>query len=222
MLQGAQRILVAAGCAVVDVRPVAGAGTALGVALSGLIAPEVAVWTGGAREGDALILTKPLGGAMVLRAALEGRAKGRWRQAALASMVRGNAAAIPILRAHGASAGTDVMGAGLGTSAGTMLRGTALMAQFDPGALPLLPGVKDLLDGPFIGSDMLAMAEISGGVLAAVPAMLAESCRDELRRAGYPAAIIGSVGAADLPAARPFGGVSYSKPARAPELLAVP
>lgn len=229
LLHGAQRVLSAAGCAVTDLRPVAGTEPALGLALTGLVAPDMPVWAGGARDGDALILTKPLGGALVLRAARAGRAKGRWRQAALASMARTNAAAIPVLRAHGASAGTDVMEPGLGASAAAMLTGTGLTTQLVPDHLPVLPGVRELLAGAFPDAELLALPEISGGILAAVPAMLAESCRDELRRAGYAsAAIVGHVGAAGLMPMRPFAEpdgsepVSYSRPAREPELLAVP
>jgi len=236
MLQGAQRILVAAGCAVTGVRLLAGTEAALGVALSGLVVPDSPVWSGAPRVGDILLLTKPLGGAILLRAAREGRAKGRWRQAALAGMVRGNAAAIPVLRAHGASAGADVMGAGLGATAEAMLHGSGLVAQFDPVTLPLLSGVRDLLTGAFPAADILGAPEISGGILAAVPATLAISCREELRRAGYPAAIVGAVAAPGIVPMRPpaggarpalpgqggSGDFNYSRPAQEPELLAVP
>ncbi len=223
LLHGAHRILTAAGCAITCVRPLAGPTPAIGFALTGLVDPDVPAWPGGPRVGDALILTKPLGGAIVLAGARAGRAKGRWRQAAIASLRRTNAAAIPILRAHGASVATDVMARGLTGHAAALLGPAGLLARFDHAALPVLPGARELIATHDPDAALCDAAEISGGVLAAVPTMLAESCREELRRAGCQAAIIGTVIAADGPAqpqpqAMP---ANYSKPAPEPELLAV-
>ena len=58
---------------------------------------------------------------------------------------------------------------------------------------------------------LLDTPEISGGLLAVVPATLADSCREELRRAGYAAAIIGTLAAPQM--ANPH------KPAPAPQIL---
>jgi len=231
MLFGANRVLAAAGCSLTGVRAIDGPVPALGFALTGLVDPETSVWSSGPRVGDVLVLTKPLGGAVVLAGARAGRSRARWRQAAIASMRRTNAEAMPILRAHGASAGTDLSGGGLLTRLDALLRPSGLVADIDPAAVPALPGARDLL-GKDGDEALLKAAELSGGLVAAIPATLAESCRDELRRAGHAAAIIGALGPAQPAAgiaigksgARPASPhrLNYSRPEPEPALPAAP
>src|SRR5262249_56310354 len=79
---------------------------AFGLAVAGLVHPE-AVWTkGGARPGDDLYLTKPLGTGLLVHA---GRADG----AAVESMTRLNADAADLIRPLEPHAVTDVTGFGL-------------------------------------------------------------------------------------------------------------
>ena len=202
MLYGANHVLAMAGCSLVGARAVAGATPALGFAVVGLAEPDATIWVGGPRAGDAVVLTRPLGGALILDGARRGAAKARWRQAAIAAMRRSNIEAMAILRTHGACAGVDVMGRGLLGSLAVMLRGTALTARLDHAAIPVLSGARDLLNlesQEEATAFLLAAPEISGGLLAVVPAGLAESCRDELRRVGHAAAIIGAIAADDPP-----------------------
>jgi len=61
-----------------------GADLALGLSVTGEIAPDKIIRKGGLRAGDALILTRPLGTGILFAAAMRARAKAGWIEAALA------------------------------------------------------------------------------------------------------------------------------------------
>jgi selenide,water dikinase len=99
----------------------------------------------GARPGDALVLTKRLGTGVVLAADMQGRAAGRWVEAAIASMLRPNTEAARIARTLGARACTDVSGFGLARHLVTMLRASRVSACLALDSLPALEGARTLL-----------------------------------------------------------------------------
>jgi selenide,water dikinase len=172
----------------------------------------------GARPGDALVLTKPLGTGVVLAADRQGRARGAWLHAAHASMLRPNAAAAELARACGAGACTDVSGFGLALHLAGLLRASGVAARLELSALPALPGALALLErgerSSFHAQNAAAAAglaelpsgaraellfdpQTSGGLLFSVPAARAEEAVAELRAAGdAQAARVGSVLAA--------------------------
>ena len=84
-----------------------------GLAVVGTVHPD-GVWPkAGARAGDALFLTKPLGTGIVLQAARDGAAPAGALEAAIESMVELNRSAAETLRPFSPSAVTDVTGFGL-------------------------------------------------------------------------------------------------------------
>ena len=99
----------------------------------------------GARPGDALILTKPLGTGVVLAADAQGRAAGAWLEATIESLTRPNAAAARVACEAGAHAATDVSGFGLVGHLGELLAASGAACRLSLGSLPLLPGVARLL-----------------------------------------------------------------------------
>jgi len=99
----------------------------------------------GLRLGDALVLSKPLGTGVLFFADMQGQARGRDVQAALASMVQSNLAASKVAREL-ASAATDISGFGLAGHLGEMLRASGLGARLELDSLPALPGARALLD----------------------------------------------------------------------------
>ena len=220
MMSGAVSVLNDAGCALVGGHTGEGAELALGFALNGLIDERLAgVMTKGAlRPGDVLILTKPIGTGTLFAAHARGRAKGRWIDAALVSMQVSNQAAAACLRAHGASACTDLTGFGLLGHLVEMTRPSGVDAEIDLAALPVLEGAEDMLAAGISSSlapanvrlrralrdaqaaiahpryGLLFDPQTAGGLLAGVAGGQAETCIAALRAAGYAqAAVIGRV-----------------------------
>jgi selenide, water dikinase len=162
----------------------------------------------GARPGDALILTRPLGTGVVLAADMQGGAPGAWVQDAHARMLEGNAAAAQWLRRRWAHAATDVSGFGLAGHLGELCRASAVSARVWLSRLPALPGALVLLDRGVRSTfhaqnaqsrDALAVAreaagspalellfdpQTSGGLLLAVEPETAEGWIATLREAG--------------------------------------
>ena len=139
-------------------------------------------------------------------------------EAAVAAMLRSNAAASRVARAVGASACTDVSGFGLAGHLGEMLRASKASAVVNLGALPLLPGAAPLLArghrstfhpenakarralrvaAPAAGRpelDVLFDPQTSGGLLFGVAPERAEEAVAALHAGGdVHAAIIGEV-----------------------------
>ena len=181
------------------------------------------VWTNaGARAGDRLILTKPLGTGVIATAIKFERADERIASAAIASMVQLNRAAAVALAAlpadtvHGC---TDITGFGLVGHATEMARASSCVLEIDVTAVPLLDGALDLVErntpgggrtnqqhfGPAVESaaalDARRVAlmydpQTSGGLLVAVAEPAAAAALAALRGAGVPARPIGQVLAA--------------------------
>jgi selenide, water dikinase len=189
-----------------------------GMAVTGLVHPDRILRNVGARAGDMLILTKPLGTGIVTTAAKRGAGAGGALAAAVASMAALNAAAARVLRDRPVHACTDVTGFALLGHGYEIAHGSGVRLVFESTRLPLLPGVRQLaLAGHLTGGcqrnrDWLAgsaeiapgvpaeLAEIawdpqtSGGLLVAVPPAAGQAVVDALHAAGViAAAIVGHV-----------------------------
>ncbi|MBK7136895.1 MAG: selenide, water dikinase SelD [Rhodocyclales bacterium] len=224
MMAGAVSVLNEAGCALVGGHTGEGSELALGFAVNGLIDAQLAgaMTKGGLRPGDALILTKPIGTGTLFAAHARPRmgvvCRGRWIDAALESMQLSNRDAARCLREHGATACTDLTGFGLLGHLVEMTRPSAVDAELDLKALPLLEGAADMAAAGILSSLQPANVRLrralrnqeealshpsyplqfdpqtAGGLLAGVPAERADACLAELRRLGYVhAARIGRV-----------------------------
>lgn len=195
---------------------------ALGLSVTGEVAPAKILRKRGLKPGDALILTRPLGTGILFAAAMRAKARAPWIEAALAAMRQSNRAAAATLIAHGAHAMTDVTGFGLIGHLGEMLAASGADAALDLAALPFYDGAQALARAGIASTllpENLALAgllrgeadaatrallfdpQTSGGLLAGVPPECAEACVAALRAAGYPAAVvIGRVGEGGLSA----------------------
>ena len=218
MMSGAVEVLNEAGCALVGGHTGEGKELALGFAVNGLIDPNEVMSKGGLRAGDALILTKPIGTGTLFAAHAKLAAKGRWIDSALASMVQSNKAAAECLNRFGSKACTDVTGFGLLGHLVEMTRPSGVDAELGLGALPILPGAEETAAAGILSSlqpanirlrrgirdqeqwvkhpryPLIFDPQTAGGLLASVPADIAEACVAELKSLGYPhTAIVGRI-----------------------------
>ena len=215
MMQGVNEVLAEAGAALVGGHTGEGAERALGLAVTGQADPDRVLRKAGMRPGDRLILTKALGTGTLFAADMRCKAKGRWIDRALDSMLQSNRAAAEILIRHGARACTDVTGFGLAGHLVEMVRASAVDVTLAAADLPVLDGAMDCLAAGIVSSLqgqnarqarairggeagalhlILFDPQTAGGLLASVPAERAEACLAALREAGCAdAAIIGVV-----------------------------
>ncbi len=116
-----------------------------GLAVTGLVDPARMVTNAGARAGDVLVLTKPLGVGAIVTARKRGAADDALLARAVAVMVALNAAAARAAVAAGAHAMTDVTGFGLLGHLHNVARESGLAAVLDAAAVPAIEGVEALL-----------------------------------------------------------------------------
>jgi selenide,water dikinase len=208
IMAAARDVLEGAGAQVVGGHSSMGAEMSLGFALTGVL-EGAPITLGGARAGDALILTRGIGSGTLLAGEMRGQAEGRDIAALydLLCVPQGDAAAI----LAGAHAMTDVTGFGLAGHLGNICRASGLAARLDPGAVPVLAGAEALAArgirstiwqanrraAPVAGADdspravLLHDPQTAGGLLAAVDPGQAAALVARLRAAGHGAAVIG-------------------------------
>lgn len=209
---GLRAILDAEGVALVGGHTTIGSELTIGLTVTGP-APDRPLTKSGARPGDALILTKPLGSGVLLAAEMQGLAPGRAVAALWPMLAQSQAAAARLLAPH-AHAMTDVTGFGLAGHLDEMLSDPTLGARVDLAALPLYDGAQDLAARGLASSiapanraaligrlaapatpraALLVDPQTAGGLLAAVPPETAAPLLSALHDAGYCAARIGTI-----------------------------
>ena len=178
-----------------------------GLAVVGTVHPD-GIWPkAGARPGDALFLTKPLGTGLVLAA--EGDA-----DEAIRAMTTLNAAAADALRPFEPNAVTDVTGFGLFGHAHEMAERSGVRIELDAAALPALPGALEAaragvrtggdrrnrefapVEADGVGEDILALgydAQTAGGLLVSLPSDKELSLQSAFGAADLFLARVGSV-----------------------------
>jgi selenide,water dikinase len=184
-----------------------------GLAVQGLVHPE-RVWTkAGARAGDALVLSKPLGTGIVLAGGTEDAKAGAI--AVMRMLNRGAAEALSALPAP-PSAVTDVTGFGLFGHAWEMAERSVARVCLDAGRLPLYEGALAAAEaGVRTGGDARNRSHLEGRVTVApsVPAALEALAYDPQTSGGLLAAV-GVDAVAELAAAGfvPIGTVEAGDP----------
>jgi selenide, water dikinase len=116
-----------------------------GLAVTGAVDPRRLVRNSTARAGDALYLTKPVGGGVASTAAKRGRASKALVTTAVDVMTMLNRDASVLALASDVSAMTDVTGFGLLGHLHEMTLGSGLAAEVDASAVPAIRGVMRLL-----------------------------------------------------------------------------
>lgn len=115
-----------------------------GLSVTGLVAPRRLLRNVGARPGDALVLTKPLGTGLLVNGRRKGLGSDAHFQAALDSMALLNRAASEVLARFDVHAATDVTGFGMLGHALKMARGSGVTLALRADALPFLDGALAL------------------------------------------------------------------------------
>jgi len=192
-----------------------------GYSVTGSIDPNRILTNAGARPGDRLILTKPLGTGVVGTAIKFGRASGDVIDRAVAQMRTLNkAAAEAIVSFHAHSravhACTDITGFGFAGHASEMAAASGVTIAVDSRALPIIEGVLGMVSqnksgglntnrehfGPgieFGGAvpeelrDLMFDPQTSGGLLVAIAPESAAGVLTSLTNGGIQAVLVGTV-----------------------------
>jgi selenide, water dikinase len=145
ILRGGLDAATAAGAAVVGGHSIDDAEPKYGMAVTGVVDPRAVLTNAGGREGDALVLTKPLGAGAVATAVKRGLAGDELVTRAIRVMATLNDRAADQARAAGAHALTDVTGFGLLGHTHELAEASGLAAEIDAAAIPPIDGVLELL-----------------------------------------------------------------------------
>lgn len=188
-----------------------------GLVVLGLVHPRRVITNRGARPGDVLVLTKPLGIGIITTALKRDAVSEQTLAQAVATMSTLNRAASEAMVAVGVSAATDVTGFGLLGHLAEILNASRVGARIEAGAVPLLPEVVELARAGYVpggtrrnrealadfvqwGAEVdeamrliLCDAQTSGGLLIAVPNPRRDQLLRELETRGVHGAVIGEV-----------------------------
>jgi selenide, water dikinase len=145
ILRGGGDAVAAAGASIVGGHSIDDPEPKYGLAVTGIVDPRAVLTNAGGRDGDALVLTKPLGAGAVATALKHGLADVVVVERAVAVMCELNAEASERARAAGASALTDVTGFGLLGHVHELAEASGLAAEIDAAAVPAIDGVPALL-----------------------------------------------------------------------------
>ncbi len=182
-----------------------------GYSVTGVIDPNKVARNAGARSGDAIILTKPLGTGVISTGIKRGAASPDVVQNSVATMLTPGNHAAEAMREFGVKGATDVTGFSLLGHAWEMACASRVTMEIDAGAVPILDGALELAGAgmltsgdktnrEYVGSNVQIAESVSenlvkilfdpqtaGGMLIAVPEADAERLLGELKK-HYPRA----------------------------------
>ena len=187
-----------------------------GLVVTGKISLDKIVTNGGAKPGDYLILTKPLGSGIISTAIKRGEATKSLIKAGSKLMTTLNSSAGKLMVKHGATAATDVTGFGLLGHLWEMCQASCVSVEINFDGLPFINGIYDLVKNNVVPNGtkrnlnnisdkvnfhkrlgkteqlMVADSQTSGGLLIAMPKEKTESfLKDFEGKTPYRAHIIG-------------------------------
>lgn len=116
-----------------------------GYAVTGIIHPDKIIKNSGAKVGDVLILTKPIGTGVINTAVKFGKASKEIEDAAIKTMTISAREASKVMQEVGANGCTDVTGFGLLGHAFEMAKGSEITLRIESSKVPLLPNVLELI-----------------------------------------------------------------------------
>ena len=188
-----------------------------GLAVMGLVHPDRISTKAGARPGDALVLTKPLGVGIIATAFKSDQAAPEYVATATDWMMRLNKRAAEIMQEFPFHAATDITGFALLGHACEVAQRSGVRLRFRFEALPFHPGAKDYAEAmlfpgganrnrdafapyvkftPDLDPEMrllLFTPETSGGLLIALPGDVLDAFLARCQAEGQPAWVVGEV-----------------------------
>ncbi|MGD8871901.1 MAG: selenide, water dikinase SelD [Gemmatimonadota bacterium] len=188
-----------------------------GLVAVGEVDPAKMVTNSGARPGDALVLTKPIGSGIIATAIKKGAAAKDAIAGAIESMATLNRRAADAMLQAGVSAATDVTGFGLLGHLHRMLHASGVAGRLRTKDVPLLAGARELAEAGHVPGGthrnladlescvdfassvdeanriLLGDAQTSGGLLMSVPVAAVEGLLEELTGNVPVASVVGEV-----------------------------
>ncbi len=220
VLQGGSDIAEQAGMAIIGGHSISDPEPKYGMAVTGEVNTDHLLTNAGLQDGQALILTKPLGIGVITTAIKAGKVDEDSLQTAVNSMEQLNDVASQVAVAAGVTGATDVTGFGLLGHLGKMVKASGVNAVLHVDQIPFLPAarqyaedgivpggtrrnlawIEDQVDAGSFGEIellLLADAQTSGGLVFGVDKDKSADVCAELEELGVVAALIGETGAGD-------------------------
>lgn len=182
-----------------------------GYSVTGVIDPNKVATNAGARPGDAIILTKPIGTGVISTGIKFAKAPPEVAAASVETMLTSGKAAAEAMREFGVKGATDVTGFALLGHSWELARASRVTIEIDSSRVPILPGALDLASAglltsgdktnrEYVGEDIEIAGSVSkeignllydpqtaGGLLIAIPSERADVLLARLRET-YPRA----------------------------------
>jgi selenide,water dikinase len=212
LLSGAVAVFRRLGVTLTGGHTTEGAELSLGFAVTGHGEEDRLFRKAGLAPGDKLVLTKPVGSGALLAAWMRGECSANWFREMMRHLLTANARAGEVFARHGVRACTDVTGFGLAGHLLEMLDASGVAARLDPDRVPVFEGFAEVVRSGIVSTlhadnvktgcrvadenppAHLFDPQTSGGLLAGVPAGVADAVVRELIAEGYEsAAVIGEV-----------------------------
>jgi len=143
ILRGGQEKVHEAGALIVGGHTVIDTELKYGLAVTGRAHPDFLLTNAGARPGDQLVLTKPIGNGILATAAKRGQLSAEAQRPMLDAMKALNGAASRAALAVGARCATDITGFGLLGHLSHIARASDVTVRLRLDAIPLLAGVRE-------------------------------------------------------------------------------
>ncbi len=216
ILKGGADKVHEAGAAIVGGHTLQDSEIKYGLSVTGLVHPERVIKNSGVRPGDAIVLTKPLGGGLIISALKAGEAGAEEVAAMVGVMKTLNRAASEVMVEMGVNACTDITGFGFLGHAYEMAIASKATLSFSARKIPLLQGTlrhakmglmpgASVLNKGFLSSsvrvegdvsedlfEVLFDAQTSGGLLVALAGSKAAPFLRKLKEKGVKdAAVVG-------------------------------
>lgn len=215
MLRGGYDKVYEAGCLITGGHSIFDEEPKYGLAVTGFVHPDRILTNSGARPGDVLLLTKPLGVGILTTAAKADLVERPLLDRLYRQMAELNKAARDVMVQYPVHSCTDVTGFALLGHSYEMAQGSGCSIRIDSSRVPFHPEAYEMAEMGFIPAgayrnrafagagvstasgvaraveDICYDPQTSGGLLLALPESAAEACLAELKRAAPQAAVIG-------------------------------